>query len=316
MKKLELNIWQKIGIVLSILWIVFTWVNETNKIEKSANDFANFSYKVCSDTQRIRHDNDLSSCDLKKQKDLLLFSKNKNLNAGIASLLPLPFFWLLIFIFYYFFKSTLIGYQQLVVWKRMPKLKKIFTVFCLTSFGFVILFSILVVLNYYVDSKVPVTLSSFVDVDKYDYDKESIANASGTWTGNGVSEFMGSKIQTSTIKCIKSKLTCWEARAYVPDNSNALMRDLIEYEVTQWTDSSVRFKNENLCYEELFTMDLITNKVSGIGKYTDKNEYCKKTSHSDKTWDYQLSDGFKVYWEERQKARPWLMRVIQSFFGN
>jgi hypothetical protein len=32
--------------------------------------------------------------------------------------------------------------------------------------------------------------------------------------------------------------------------------------------------------------------------------------------NHRLSDGFKVDWEQRQKARPLLLRLIQTFFGN
>ena len=311
MKNFNLNIWQKIGIALSILWIVFTWVNETNKTEKAANDFANFSYKTCLETKNISHHED---CQIEKQENLLIFLDSKYLNAGAASFLPIPFAWLLVFIFYYYFKSTFIGYKQIVVWKKLSPFHKIFTVFCLSSFGLVILFSILVALNSYVDSEVPVSLPPFVDVHKYVYGNEVIVDAAGTWTGSGIPFFMDSILSHSEIKCSKSKQTCLEAKAYLSGES--LESKLIEYPVIRWTDISVLFKNEMPCYEELFTIDLITKKVSGIGKTLAGKEGCLASSSSDKNWDYQLSDGFKVYREERQKARPWLMRVIESFFGS
>ena len=45
-------------------------------------------------------------------------------------------------------------------------------------------------------------------------------------------------------------------------------------------------------------------------------EFCKRFGNGDEDhWRYRLSDGFKVYWEERQKARPLVLRLIQTLFG-
>jgi hypothetical protein len=33
-------------------------------------------------------------------------------------------------------------------------------------------------------------------------------------------------------------------------------------------------------------------------------------------WSYQLVKGFDIYWKLRQNARPLVLRVFQSFFGN
>ena len=46
------------------------------------------------------------------------------------------------------------------------------------------------------------------------------------------------------------------------------------------------------------------------------NEYCKIYGDTEKSWSYQLSSGFKVYWEQKQKARPLPLRLIQTLFGD
>lgn len=74
------------------------------------------------------------------------------------------------------------------------------------------------------------------------------------------------------------------------------------------------------CATELFTIDLNTKAVSGVGHRINENDlFCKspsKSKNEQSIWTYRLSNGFQIYWGLRQKARPLLLRVIQSIFGN
>jgi len=57
--------------------------------------------------------------------------------------------------------------------------------------------------------------------------------------------------------------------------------------------------------------------VSGAGHRINENlEFCKRFPSQEQQWNYRLADGFKVYWELRQKARPLPLRVFHSFFGH
>ena len=42
----------------------------------------------------------------------------------------------------------------------------------------------------------------------------------------------------------------------------------------------------------------------------------KSMDLKEKDWNYQLTNGFKIYWEQRQKARPLPLWLIQTLFGN
>ena len=62
---------------------------------------------------------------------------------------------------------------------------------------------------------------------------------------------------------------------------------------------------------------LNAKSVSGAGHSTKKDdEYCKIYGGKEESWRYQLSNGFNVYWEQRKKARPLVLRLIQTLFGN
>jgi hypothetical protein len=44
--------------------------------------------------------------------------------------------------------------------------------------------------------------------------------------------------------------------------------------------------------------------------------FCKMTASKETEWSYRMEGGFDVYWEQRKKARPAFLRIIQAFFGN
>ncbi len=95
------------------------------------------------------------------------------------------------------------------------------------------------------------------------------------------------------------------------------MAEVVDYDIQSWTPAAIVLRRDFLCGTELFTIDLNTKVVSGAGHRTHENERGCKINQNDKTnWSYQLSNGFKIYWGLRQKARPMMLRGIQSIFGN
>ncbi len=122
-------------------------------------------------------------------------------------------------------------------------------------------------------------------------------------------------LQTSRIECNKAERRCTEARASVA--GNVLISDLVEYDLESWTAAAIVLYNDGPCVTEVFTIDLNTKTVSGAGHRINKDgAFCEMYPGKDESWNYQLSDGFKVYWEKREIARPFLLRLIQTLFGN
>ena len=170
------------------------------------------------------------------------------------------------------------------------------------------------VMNLYVDTEVPVALSPFMDVMKTGDD---MVRVKGTWTRQGRTEksAMGYPSQTSTIDCNRPERRCTEARASV--SGNVLTSELVEYDVRSWTKESIVLKNDGLCAEETYTIDLNTKAVSGAGRRVNSDkDYCKLSPSDETEWSYRMETGFPVYWDMRMKARLAALRILQSFFGN
>jgi hypothetical protein len=146
---------------------------------------------------------------------------------------------------------------------------------------------------------------------------DDLVQVRGTWTRHGRSEKseMGYPLQTSTIECYRTVRRCTEARASV--SGNLLSSELVEYEVQSWTKESIVLRNDGMCFEEIYTIDLNTKVVSGAGRRVNGAEdYCKLSPSDETEWSYRMEKGFPVYWDIKMKARPAMLKIIQSFFGN
>ena len=311
---MRLKGWQRLGIVLSTIWAVGAAIYQRNLDVDRAEGFAKFAYRVCLDSKSLAHDPDLASCEQERQKNLTVWMKGSWGNVAFIALVPIPLGWLAVFILFNAGRAANIGFRTVVPWAALSLPKKGFVIFCVLASGAVVLFGLLYVLNLYVDTKVPVALGLKASVIQTG---EDLVTAEGTWTRSGLTEdsAMGYPLQTSHIECIRSKRRCLEARASV--GGIILTSELVEYEVESWSATTIVFKNESLCISEVFTIDLKTESVNGAGHPINKDvEYCEKYGTKEESWNYRLSNGFEVYWAERQKARPILLRIIQAFFGN
>ncbi len=201
-------------------------------------------------------------------------------------------------------------------WAALTPVRKLFVVFCALVSVASILFGIVVLLNLYVDTKVRVSPSPFVDVIKTG---EDLVTVEGTWTRTDLTDdTIANPLQTSKIQCSKAENRCTEALASVSEST--LMSEIVEYDIQSWTSDAIVLRKDLPCTTEIFTVDLNTKTVSGAGHRINENElYCKSITKDQKersSWTYQLSNGFQIYWGLRQKARPLLLRIIQSIFGN
>ncbi len=310
---MRLNGWQSLGIVFSIIWALGAAIHQRNTDVERAESFTKFAYRVCADTKALAHDNDLASCEQEREKNLVVWLKGSWGNVALLALAPIPLGWLAAFILINVGRAQVIGFRAVVPWATLSLPKKAFVIFCALASGVTVLFGVTVVLNLYVDTQVPVALGLRASVVKTG---EDMVTAEGTWTRSGLTEgsAMGYPLQTSRIECNRQERRCTEAKAFVSDN--ALMTELVEYNVESWSATTIVFKNDGLCVTEVFTIDLKTESVNGVGHRNKDQKFCNPFDSKEDNWNYRLSDGFKVYWEQRQKARPLPLRLIQTFFGN
>lgn len=311
---MRLNGWQQLGIVLSIIWALGATIHQRNADVERAEDFAKYAHRVCLDSKSSAHNNDLPSCEQEREKNLQVWLDGSWANVAFIALVPIPLGWLAAFILINVSRASNIGFRAVVPWATLSLPKRAFVIFCALASSVVVLFCILAVLNLYVDTQVPVTLGLRASVVKTG---EDIVTAEGTWMRSGLTEgsAMGFPLQTSLIECNRQERRCSEARASV--SGNLLTSELVEYDIESWSTTTIVFRNDALCATEVFTIDLNTEAVSGAGHQINKDgEFCKRYAGQEENWSYRLSDGFKVYWEQRQKARPLPLRLIQTLFGN
>jgi hypothetical protein len=300
-------------VTLSLVWAVSEGIHTHNADVERAEHFATFAYKVCTDGKALKHDADPASCEAERKKNLATWMDHSNANVAAAALIPIPFAWLTAFILLYFFRAQRIGFRAVVPWATFAALKKVFVVFCVLFSAAALLFGFVVIMNLYVDTNVPVALTPFVDVIATG---DNLVTVSGTWMRPDlVGDTIMNPLQTSKIECSKAENRCTEALASV--SGNTLMADVVNYDIQSWTQDAIVLRRDSLCATELFTIDLNTKAVSGAGHRNNDYPMLCKTETSDKAeWTYQLTNGFNIYWGLRQKARPLVLRVIQSTFGN
>jgi hypothetical protein len=88
--RIRLNGWQRIGIVISVLWFIGggIWGNDRGLHE---GDWTVSDYKNCLDT----HPNDWPGCQQKSEKNYIWATRNHWYSAAIFAVVPIPIGWLL-----------------------------------------------------------------------------------------------------------------------------------------------------------------------------------------------------------------------------
>ncbi len=306
---MRLNQWVRLGCLVTVLWAVIAAVYTHHAAVERANDWVKRSYDICTATRQA----DLSSCDTERLKAYETWMEGDKKNAAFVALAPIPFAWLATFILVYVVRVQLAGIRAVVPWNTLTRRKRWFVVFCFVAIGLTAVGTMLVGLNLYVDTKVPVGISPFQDLTKTG---EDLVTVTGTWTRTDLTDdTIADPLQTSKIECDKAANRCTEALASV--SGATLMSDVVDYDIQSWTPDAIVLRKDDLCATTLFTVDLNTKAVTGAGHATHENEsFCKLGASEHKNWTLQLSNGFQTYWGLRQKARPWPLRVIQSMLGN
>ena len=302
-----------VGLVLSILWAIGASIYQRNSDVDKAEFQSSFAARICLNG----HNPNPATCEAERTSTHDLFMKGSWGNVGFIALVPIPFFWLFGFILLYVGRVQVAGFHEVVPWRNLTTPKRAFVVFCTLSGGLTIVAAGVVVMNLYVDTQVTVIPGSEVMV----IETGEYVTAKGTWVRSEQitgSSSIGDPLQTSEITCYKSLHRCTEARGLV--SGNVLMVEAQDHDIASWTADSIVLRDEASCATETFTIDLRTKVVSGVGELTHQDEkYCKSfliASHPEQHWSYRMENGFKVYWELRNKARPWPLRVLHAMFGN
>ena len=328
MLKIKLNKYLKVGLILSLIWVVVVFFNVRNQQIESANFHGSFSFGICSDSAS-KDTAKLSKCEAKRAESILLYSHGLNENAAAAALLPVPFLWLVAFILFHIGRGIKIGYQAVVPWSTFTLQKKIIAGFCLFVIWCVGYLGLMVYLKSLADRRVPVSLSSGVKPSSLSIWESKSVYFTGTWTRHGLSDgsSIGNPINLSSFQCDKETMTCIEGQAVVSgvdDSTHTLSADVFTHQLDTWTDSEITYKDVDFCATTNYTIDLISGAVNGIGHLTNigkagcmpEGQLDAETSKRwpDTSWSMTLSyDGFGVYWAEHKKAIPSLAKALMPW---
>lgn len=324
MLKIKLNKYLKIGLILSLIWIVVVFFNVRNEQIESANFHGNFSFGICSDSA-LKDTAKLSKCEAERASTILLYSNGLNENAAAAALLPVPFLWLAAFILFHIGRGIKIGFKAVVPWSTFNLRKKIVAGFCLFVIWCIGYVGLMAYLNNLADRRVPVGMSGGDKPEMYPLSEGNSVYFKGTWTRHGLSEGsgMGTPINLSSFQCDKETMTCVEGQAqvYGDDSTHTLSSDIYTHQLDTWTDNEITYKDEGLCATVNYSIDLKSGAVIGVGRQTNIGAPgCRPAGQLDEetakrwldtSWTETLTyDGFGVYWAERKKAMPSLAKVL------
>jgi hypothetical protein len=316
---MRLNKFVWAGAILSLIWAIGAAIYSYKDDVKHAQVMADWSYRVCVYSPARPSTTDLTKCQNEREKSVRLNMEGAEGNAAVAALAPIPLAWLAVFCLIQIWRIQIAGFKAVVPWQSASPLKRSFIVLCCFSTGAAVVLAALITMNNYTATLVPVSPPSAMVSS---VGNNSYVQARGTWTRTDlVGDAIANPLQTSTILCVRGNDKCTEAKGYI--GGNVLFSDIITYDVQSWTNDAIVLKDEQMCAITLYTIDLNTKKVTGAGrKANTETEFCKTgaqmspfTSGAD-SWSLSLVDGFPVYWQLLQKARPWPLRVIQTILGN
>ena len=95
---LKLGMWQRLGIVLSVLWAFGACTYQRMTDIERANTFVDWSYKVCIESLNLDHIFDYSSCLAQIPKDLAIWLDGSWASVAVVAFLPIPVAWILAFV--------------------------------------------------------------------------------------------------------------------------------------------------------------------------------------------------------------------------
>ena len=93
----RLNAWQRLGIVVSLLWVVCggLW-QRTSDVDRALN-YMGFVYRTCTEAAALKNNYDFNPCMDKATDDFKLFLEGSWGNVAFMALAPIALGWLTAF---------------------------------------------------------------------------------------------------------------------------------------------------------------------------------------------------------------------------
>ena len=109
---MRLNGWQRIGIVVSVVWAVGAAIYQRNADIERAERFVNWAYQVCTEAKSLKHESDFGDCSRELTKNWAIWLEGSWGNVALASLIPIPLGWLLVYVIIRIYRWVKTGFKR------------------------------------------------------------------------------------------------------------------------------------------------------------------------------------------------------------
>lgn len=93
-----MNGWQRIGLVLSVLWILGAGFYQRSADMQRAGDMGGFAMRACMEEQKLKGSFDFSRCSDEFDKMFRVFAEHSWGNVAIVAFVPIPIAWLFVYL--------------------------------------------------------------------------------------------------------------------------------------------------------------------------------------------------------------------------
>jgi hypothetical protein len=93
-----MNGWQRIGLVLSVLWIVGAGLYQRSADMEKAGKMGGWAMEVCQKVQTSKGSSDFSRCSDEFTKMFNVFAEGSWGNVAFVALAPIPIAWLFVYL--------------------------------------------------------------------------------------------------------------------------------------------------------------------------------------------------------------------------
>lgn len=90
---MTLNRWQRIGVVLSVVWALGAGIYSRSSDVNDAMAIAGLSYQICTEAEASRSNFNFDDCSKKMSESTALLLSGSWGNAAFIALVPIPFWW-------------------------------------------------------------------------------------------------------------------------------------------------------------------------------------------------------------------------------
>ena len=90
---MKLNGWQRIGVVLSIVWIIGAGIYQRHADIQRASDSAGFAFRICSDNEQLKPEIDLDRCTKEIENSYKIWMVGSWGNVAFFAFVPMLLGW-------------------------------------------------------------------------------------------------------------------------------------------------------------------------------------------------------------------------------